>query len=94
MAKSVPVNEEYDLSIEGSKFLERRSHSEMKRIHRGFYKLNSIGLGPEVREQLESVRPSTVMFEQAIVGDAKEPEAILGGWGKDANSPPRCCEYL
>jgi hypothetical protein len=36
MAKSVPVNKEYDLSIEVSKFLERRSHSEMKRIHCGF----------------------------------------------------------
>jgi hypothetical protein len=34
------------------------------------------------------------MFEQALVGDTKEPEAILGGWGKVTNSAPRCGEYL
>jgi hypothetical protein len=35
MAESIPINEEYDLSIERSQFLERRSHSEMERIDRG-----------------------------------------------------------
>jgi hypothetical protein len=35
-----------------------------------------------------------MMFEQAIVGNAKEPETILGGWGKVANSTPSCGEYL
>ena len=79
MAKSVPVNEEYDLSIEGSKFLKRRSNSEMKRIHCGLEKLNSIGLSPKVREQPESARQTTMMFEKTIVCDTKEPEAILGG---------------
>jgi hypothetical protein len=35
MAETIPINEEYNLSIERSKFLERRSHPEMLRIDRG-----------------------------------------------------------
>jgi hypothetical protein len=48
MAESVPIDEENNLSIERSQFLERRSHPQMLRIDRGVQKFDSIRLGCEV----------------------------------------------
>ena len=47
MAESIPIDEEYNLSIERSQFQERRSHPEMLRIDRGVEKFDSIRLGSE-----------------------------------------------
>jgi hypothetical protein len=47
MAESIPIDEEYNLSIERSEFLKRRSHPEMLKIDRGVEKLDSIRLGSE-----------------------------------------------
>jgi hypothetical protein len=94
MAEPIPVNEEYDFSVEWAKFLERRSNSEVKRVHASLYELDSVGLSTKVREQLESARPSAVVSKQAIAGDSKEPEAVLGGRGNVAYSAPRRGEYF
>jgi hypothetical protein len=48
VAESIPIDEEYNLSIERSQFLERRSHPQMLRIDRGVEKFDPIRLGCEV----------------------------------------------